>query len=110
MAQEKDLVICSTQLPISNTILKLSGVVDSNVCHETDYQDCFMLALSNPKAFWKERMSEEQFDVYLKEREFNLIKDDFEDLNKELYINNKEYREVTLNMIFDAKVDMLKNL
>ena len=28
---------------------------------------------------------------------------DFEDLSEELYINNKEYREATLNMIFEAK-------
>ena len=110
MGQEKNLIICSTQLPISNSILKLSGVVDSNVCHDTDYEDCFMLALSNPKEFWKERMSDDQFSIYLKGREFNLIKDDFEDLSEELYINNKEYREATLNMIFEAKIDMLKNL
>lgn len=107
---EKDIIVCSTCFPVSNIILKLSGVVSSTACHESDYENGFMLALSNPDDFWKSRLSEELFDEFIKSKEYDLIKEDFEDLNRELYITNAEYREATLNIIFEEKVNALKNL
>jgi hypothetical protein len=108
--QNNDFAICSTLFPISNMILVLSGAVESNVCHKEDYQDCFMLAVSNPRAFWKDRLSPEEYEIYLKRKEFDLINEDFEDLNEELYLTDEEYRQVTLNIIFEERVNALKNL
>lgn len=107
---EKDIVVCSSLLPISNAILKYSGVVDSTSCHEEDYVDCFMLSLSNPRGFWKERMTDEEFEIYKKQREFNLIKDDFDNLDEKSYTEDEEYRKYTLNLLFEEKINTLKNL
>ena len=109
MAQEM-VVICSSQLPISRMLLKNCPSVSSVECHDHEYEDCFMLAMSDPETFWKSRMSEEDFTEYVRKKEFNFIKEDFEDLDENLYIHNDNYRNSTLNMIYERKVDMIKNL
>lgn len=106
-----DFAVCATLLPISQTVLRESKVVESTAWEDLeDYEDCFFLGLSNPREFWKERLSPEEYEIYLKRREFALIKDDFEDLDEEAYLTNDEYRKTTLNILFDAKVDTLLNL
>lgn len=106
----KNYVIAASLFPISDTVLSMMPCITRVQQHSHFFEDGFALMLTKPEEFWKERMTEEEFTVFSRSKEFNSIQDSFENLDLESYVFDDEYRNMTLNMIYEEKVNNIKNI